>query len=665
MSISHIDFETGSPCDLKRAGLANYARHPCTKVHCLAVGFGDEPVGLAFPAGATESGQELQRRLLDHVAGGGLVYAHNAAFELAIWNCIMVPRYGWPVLKPEQVRCTMAMAYAMALPGALEDVAPALGIEQRKDAAGKRIMLQLCQPRGDGKLWSYAEAPEKFEKLYVYCCQDVEVERAIHKRLLELSPSEQKLWVLDQTINDRGVRVDLPAIEKAIRLVDSEKARLDGEMCHVTGNVVKACTEVAQIVKWARYQGVDLTGLAKADVNEALDREDLPEPVRRALHLRKEAAKSSTAKLTAMRDRAGKDGRVRGIHQYHGASTGRWAGRGIQLQNYPRPRKEMAQDMIEDVIEHLHDKDYVDMFYGPTMDAIADSLRGMIIPAPHCQLVAVDFSAIEARVLAWLAGEQHVLDTFARGEDIYKAAASRIYGVSAKEVTKDQRQIGKVATLALGYGGGKGAFQQMAKNYGIKVSDELAEDIKTRWRNAHPRIAAYWYDLERAAVAALTEGEQVCRGVRFKKAGSFLWCKLPSGRVLCYPYPEIREVTTPWGEQKDALTYMTQVSNLKAKIVDDPNSSGTWKRISTYSGAISENITQATARDLLAEALFRLEDAGFQTVAHIHDELVVEVPESCDDQVVEQIEELMSVQPKWAYGLPLAAEGWRGPRYRK
>ena len=360
-----------------------------------------------------------------------------------------------------------------------------------------------------------------------------------------------------------------------------------------------------------------------------------------------------------------------GIHQFHGASTGRWAGRGIQLQNYPRPRKDMAADAIEDVIEHLHDKEYVDMFYGPTMDAIADSLRGMIVPAPGNQLVAVDFSAIEARTLAWLAGEQHVLDTFANGEDIYRAAAGRIYGVSPTDIDKHdpRRQIGKVATLALGYGGGKGAFQQMAKGYGVKVSDATAEDIKVRWRNAHPRIVAYWYDLERAAIKALTDSSSSAgwghTAVRWKKAGSFLWCRLPSGRALCYPYPEIREVTTPWGEQKDALTYMTQVSNPKAKIVDDPNSSGTWKRISTYGGSLAENVTQAVARDLLAEALFRLEAAGYPVVFHVHDECVVEVPASCDDQVVEQIEQLMSVQPEWAEGLPLSAEGWRGPRYRK
>ena len=660
MTILHIDFETYSACDLRSAGLANYAADPSTGVHCMAYATDDGVVDLWVPGMMSPDCLEL-------IESGALVYAHNAAFELAVWNQIMAPRYGWPTLLPEQCRCTMAMAYAMALPGALENAAPALNITQRKDAAGKRIMLKWCRPRMDGTFWKPEDDPEQFKALCDYCVQDVEVERALTKRIFNLSDPEQKLWALDYKINQRGIRVDLPAIDKAIALVNQEKKRLDQEMLLVTGGSVGKCTEVALMVQWIRLQGVEVPGLAKADVLDALSGE-LPDNVRRALELRKEAAKSSTAKLLAMKERASEDGRVRGAHQFHGASTGRWAGRGVQLQNLPRGRG-LKPKAIQELIDLFNNPEKLDMFYGPVMDAVADGIRGMIIPAPGHDFIAMDFSSIEARGLAWLAGEDHVLRTFASGEDIYKAAASRIYSVPIPEVTKDQRQIGKVATLALGYGGGVGAFQSMARNYSIVIADDEADQIKLAWRAAHPNIKNYWFDLEHAGIDALRTGGThtagpVGREVAFRKKGSFLWCRLPSGRVLCYPYPEVRAMETPWGE-KDSLTYMTVVSNIKAKVQPDPAASSNWKRIATYGGSLAENVTQAVARDLLAEAMIRLESNGFSIVAHVHDEVVVEVETRCDTHTLSRIEGLMAEVPTWATGLPLAAEGWRGTRYRK
>ena len=671
MTILHIDFETFSRCDLKAEGLARYAAHPSTDVHCMAYAFDDEPVDLLQPSEFKMMGLGgYNYEVVHHVAEGGLVYAHNAAFELAIWNNVMTKRYGWPELKPEQCRCTMAMCYAMGLPGALASAAPALGIAQRKDSAGARVMLLLCKPKADGSLWTPKDDPAKFEQLYDYCRQDVEVERALHARLLELSETEQKVWELDYKINQQGVQVDVRAIDNALLLVAAEKKRLDREMLRVTGGVVGACTEVQLLVKWIRSQGVGVLGLAKADVLDALSG-DLPSNVRRALELRKEAAKSSTAKLLAMQERASADGRVRGIHQYHGASTGRWAGRGIQLQNYPRPRAGIKPKDVHAMIDMFENPEKLDMFYGPILDALADCLRGMIIAPEGMDLLAADFSAIEARVLAWLAGEESVLEIFRTHGKIYEHAAAGIYRVSLGDVTKDQRQIGKVAVLALGYGGGLGAFQSMAKNYGIKLEDDEAEQIKVAWRTAHPRIVRYWYELEGAALRALEEGGAHTAGppgrqVAFKKAGSFLWCRLPSGRCLCYPYAEVRTVTTPWGAEKDALTYLTVVDpSRKLKILPDDASSGSWKRISTYGGSLAENVTQAVARDLLAEALLRLDRHGATIIAHVHDELLVEVPSTEGPGALRKLETLMAESPSWAVGLPLAAEGWRDRRFRK
>lgn len=683
MSILHIDFETYSACELKDRGLHNYATDPTTGVHCMAWAMDDGQTQLLPFIGSKVEAYDVS----EHVASGGLVYAHNAPFELAIWNNVCVPRYGWPVLKPEQVRCTMAMCYAMALPGALANAAPALGIEQRKDAAGARVMMQLAKPRDDGSFWTPADAPDKFEKLYAYCKQDVEVERALHHRLMELSDYEQRLWQLDYRINERGVQVDIASIDKAIALVAAEQKRLNAEMLRVTGGVVGSCTEVQLLVKWIRSQGVEIKGLAKADVLDALAG-DLPPAVEAALRLRKEAAKSSTAKLIAMKDRASADGRVRGTKQYHGANTGRWAGRGMQTDNYPRPRRGVKPKHIEDIIAHLHDRDYVDLMYGPVLDALSDSLRGMIVAPPDKDVLAADFSNIEGRVLAWLAGEEWKLQAFRDydagiGPDIYKLTYSTSFNVLIELVDYFLRQIGKVQELAFGFGGGVGAGQNMARVYGVNATDEMVDGWKRAWRAKHPmiadtwlngvRVSGYWGDLEDAAIKAVRVGRAFTAGaadrqVTYKKAGSFLWCRLPSGRVLCYPYPEIREVQTPWGAAKEALTYMTELDSTarkKAKLLPDPKAQGAWQRISTYGGSLAENVTQAVARDLLADALLRLEDAGLPVVMHIHDEAVVEIATQCDDATLSRVEKLMAETPAWAKGLPVSAEGWRARRYRK
>lgn len=665
MTILHIDFETFSSCDLRVAGLDRYSKDPTTGVHCMAFAFDGEPVQIT-----TSFDEAVAEGIAVHLSEGGLVYAHNASFELALWNHVMAPRYGWPVLKPEQVRCTMAMAYAMALPGALEDVAPALGLQQRKDAIGNRIMLKWCKPKKDGSFWKESDYPSEFKELCDYCCQDVVVERAAHARMRELSPEEQKIWVLDQKINNQGILIDISSVNKAMKLVGEEQRRLNNEMLKTTGGVVGKCTEVMLLIKWIASQGVLLEGVAKAALLDSLKGE-LPPQVRRALELRQEAAKSSLAKFTSMIERAGSDGRVRGIHQYHGASTGRWAGRGVQFQNVPRPRAGIKPTDIEDLFAHLTDRDYVDLCYGPVLDALVDCVRGMVIAPPGKDLISVDFSAVEARVLAWLAGQESVLEVFRTTGKIYEHAAAGIYHVPADKVSKSQRQVGKTAVLALGYGGGKGAFQKMGENYGVKVSAEEADGIKLSWRAANPAIVQYWYDLDGAAIEALTSGgvEKVGpagRQVSFKMSGSFLWCQLPSGRLICYPYPELRTVVTPWGAERDALTFMTVVaSGVFAKEIPDPCNSGKWKRVSTFGGSLSENITQAVARDLLASSLLLFDQHHATITAHVHDEVVLEVPESSGPDTLRKVEALMAVLPKWATGLPLAAEGFRAKRFRK
>lgn len=678
MTELHIDFETRSAVDIKKHGLDIYAKDRTTDVVCLGYAFDDDPPAIWTPADGM-----LPPDVSMHVYEGGTVIAHNVPFELAIWNNVMRKKYGAPSFVPAQSLCTMAMAYAMALPGSLENAAAAVGLRQQKDMAGHRLMLQLCRPRSvanDGTItwWSTDEFPERYEKLYAYCKQDVIVERELCKRLLRLTDKERRVWMLDYEINQRGVRIDRAAVKSALEVVIYEQDRLNQRLRDVTGNYVGFATETARLTAWVRNCGVPIQGVAKAEVLDALESDRVPDRVKRALSIRKLAGRTSTSKLKGMLDGADFDGRVRQTIQYHGAATGRFAGRRLQPHNFPRPT--LKQGQIEQAFKILESgtspqerAEMLDMIGAP-MNVIADCLRGLIIPGEGNDFVAGDWSNVEGRGIAWLAGEEWKLDAFraydaGTGPDIYLIAARMIWD---REFTKDdpERQHGKVAELACGYQGGVGAFQTMAKTYLVKIEDSLAKTIVDRWRERHPAIVTYWYALEGAALNAVRcPGEKFFAGptgrqVFFKVAGSFLWCRLPSGRALCYPYPELREIATPWGTMKETVTYKT-VPSQDTKIVGDPNNASRWARVSTYGGKLAENITQAICRDILTDCLLRLNGAGYKTVLHVHDEVVAEIPCDAIGEVTENFQRIMEQVPEWAAGFPLAAGVWRGKRYKK
>ncbi len=668
MTVLHADFETRSTLDLQEVGLDNYASHPSTDILCMAFAFDDSLVDTWAPGI-----EPLPQIVHEHVYNGGEFVAHNAAFELAIWNNIVRKRYGGPTLLPSSCTCTMAMAYSMALPGALDAAAAAVGLPIGKDDAGRRLMLQMCRPRTTSPV-TWWDSPEKLVRLYAYCRNDVEVERQLHKRLMPLSPKEKRIWQLDYKINNRGIRIDTEAVKSAIKVVEFEQDRLNADLKKITQGVVGSVTEVASLTKWIRMKGVAVPGLAKSDVIQALTDENIPDDVRQALLIRQEAGRASTAKLNKMLSAVSTDGRLRNTLQYHGAATGRWAGRLVQVHNLPRPTIH-NDDILEYAFEAISKAEtpaeaaqIIELTIGSPSEVLVSMLRGMFVPGTANLISAGDFANIEGRALAWEAGEAWKLDAFraydaGTGPDLYKLTYSRSFGVPLAEVTGDQRQVGKVAELACGYQGGVGAFQTMAKAYNVKISDTKAEEVKTAWRAAHPATVQFWWDLERAAIdATINPGQKMTvQSIQFLRKGSFLMCKLPSGKVLFYPYPEIRSIIAPWGDEKEALTYKT-VPSQNTKLVDDPTNMSRWARVSTYGGKLAENITQAIACDLLAEALLRLDEAGMDVVLHVHDEAVCEIG---DASATAAIESIMKVTPPWAAGLPIAVKAWAGKRYKK
>lgn len=624
-----LDFETRSKIDLKQVGSFAYATHPSTEVLCASYAIGEKGDVHLWKRGDS---------LGFFSSYMGDVCFHNYGFDSYIWEFV----WKLPRLSPERVSCSMSMALAQSLPASLEGAAEALGLQFKKDMAGSRAMKALCKPRASGEFYTEEEAPERYAKLHEYALSDIRAQRELYYKLRKITGEERKIFELDQVINRRGIPVDTASVNRAIELIENEQKTLISSIREITQNTVSTPNAVAQMRSWLSSQGVETEGLTKGHI-ETLLALDLTADVRRVLEIRQEFSKASVAKLLKMRDSA-VEGRIRGTMQYHGASTGRWSGKLIQPQNFVRGK------VNEDYFTALEQG----LSIPKPIEATSINLRGFIKAPPNHRFIGADYSQIEARVLPWLAGEKKVLKVFESGRDIYKAAAAAIYKVEEDQVTSDQRFVGKVATLALGYAGGKRAFANMAKNYGVDISEEEAEAIKVAWRKANPKIVKYWAILEEKAIeAVLTPGVNV--EIPFgmmRKQGNFLWIRLPSGRCLCYPFPEVREVTTPWGSKKDAVTFMS-VNSLTRK----------WERTITHGGVFCENGVQATARDIMSHAMLNVEKCGYPLILTVHDELITEVPSNFGS--VAELTSIMCQLPEWAKGLPIKAEGWEGFRYCK
>lgn len=667
------------------SGVYKYAE--TARILLCAYAFDDAPA-LVYDATSGEPWPvELLRRLADPHE---LIVAHNSNFDRTVLR-----RYLPQVGDPARWRDTMICAYSLSLPGSLADLCELcrLPVDKAKDADGKRLIRLFCRPQPDGSVLSGADRPDDWARFVNYCRLDVEAMRSVYYKLpRQLLPSDVvwSEWQIDQRINDRGMQIDLELVRAASAAAAAAKEAADQTVARLTEGRAQSIGELDKLLEFCLHEcGYSLPDMQRATLEARLADPALPPVVRDLLSARLSAGKASVKKYDALLACTNTDGRLRGCLQFMGAvRTGRWTGRLFQPQNLPRGT--MSPEEVEEGIAALK-SGLASVLYTDVTALVSNCLRAAICARPGHKLVVADLSNIEGRVLAWLAGEDWKLDAFraydaGKGPDLYKVAYGRAFGIAPEDVTKKQRQIGKVMELAMGYQGGVGAFSTFARGYGVDLSemarhvrescapadwlsasqafarlggssdlgaDEWAacEVIKRLWRRAHPAITGFWADVDSAVkqvLAGLTPYASAGR-VSFRKCGTYLVATLPSGRPVCYPAARLP------GEASGgcAFEYYGQIQATRR-----------WSYIRTYAGKIVENLTQACARDVLASSLPAAEAAGYKTVLSVHDELITEVPDDPRFSAA-GLAAIMSSVPSWADGLPLSAAGFAAYRYKK
>ncbi len=638
-----IDIETFSDVSLTECGVHRYVASEQFEILLFAYSMDGDEVYIVDLA----SGDVIPDAVIGYLKDDQILKtAFNAAFER---NCINV-YFGFD-LQPEAWRCTAVQAAMLALPLSLKGVGEALYLNRKKMETGKDLIRYFCQPcqptkANGGRTRNYpADAPEKWEQFKAYCIRDVEAEMQIRDKLkhFPISDKEQEFYCMDQRINDRGIMVDISLAEKAITCDLIYKEAATKRAYELSG--LENPNSVSQLKTWLSQQGIETDSLARAMVEELVDKTegDISEMMR----LRLVMSKTSIKKYEAIMRSVCPNGRVHGLLQFYGANrTGRWAGRNIQIHNLPKnqmPDLELARSLVKE-----ERYDLIELLFPSTPDVLSELIRTAFIPKEGCRFIVSDFSAIEARVMGWLAGEGWVLEEF-RGEGkIYEQTAAKMFHIPLNEITKSSpyRARGKVASLACQYGGAEGALISMGALHYV-LEDEL-KDLVSAWRNANPHIVQYWHEIDNAAKKAVREHGMTSIGkvTVYYKSGMML-IRLPSGRELAYVRPKM--TINRFGSE--SICYQGIGTNKK------------WTWIESYGAKLCENIVQAVARDILAEALLRLENVGFTIVCHVHDEAVLEVP--IGESSVEEVNKIMAVCPDWAAGLPLKADGFESAFYKK
>ncbi len=648
IKVLSIDIETYSSVDIASCGLYKYAESDDFTILLFAYACDDKPVQIVDFA----SGEKLPERIFQALTDSKILKtAFNASFER-----ICIGRYYGIDLPIEQWECTMVRSAMLGLPLSLAQVGKVLKLEDQKMAEGKALIKYFscpCKPTktNGGRTRNMPEhAPDKWKVFKQYCIRDVEVEQAIRNKTQSfvIPESEKELYVIDQRINDRGVLVDMDLVRHATRMDILYKGRLNAEAAELSG--LDNPNSVAQLKAWLEKEtGNEIATLSKKDIPDLLKASD-SNLVERMLCIRQEMAKTSTKKYEAMEKAACADNRVRGLLQFYGANrTGRWSGRLVQVQNLPQNHLEdlgYARTLVKD-----GDLDMVEMMYGNVPDTLSQLIRTAFIAKPNHTFLVCDFSAIEARVIAWLAGEQWRLEVFRTHGKIYEASASMMFHVPVEDITKmdPRRQKGKIAELALGYQGGVGAMKSMGGEK-MGLSESEMQEIVTHWRKANPAIVKLWTDIENCAKATIISGQLTeCHGLQFYKSMGILMIRLPSGRSLCYPKPAIG--TNRFGNE--SITYEGLNQTTKQ-----------WGKQDMYGGKLTENIVQAIARDCLAETILRLERDGFPIVFHVHDEVIIEA-RTDGSQTLEEVENIFKRPLPWAKDLPLKGAGYMTDYYLK
>ena len=638
------DIESFSDVDLIKCGVYAYADSPAFEILLFAYSFDGGETQIIDLAQGEKLPAEVEEAIFDVSV---TKTAYNANFER---TCLS--KHFGRYIPPESWHCSAVQAAMLALPRSLEDVGRVLGLDEQKMKEGKELIKYFCVPckptkANGGRTRNLpCHAPEKWELFKTYCKRDVDVEKSIRRKLhnFPIPESEMELYRLDQRINDRGVLVDMGLVEQAIACERLHKEVVTKRAYELTG--LENPNSVVQLKGWLGDMGMEAESLSRKAVAEMIAETD--GEVEELLRLRLLMAKTSVKKYEAMERSVCSDGRVHGMLMFCGANrTSRWSGKIVQIQNLPKnyiPDLELARKLVKQ-----GRFEEIELLYDSTPNVLSELIRTAFIPKPGCRFVVADFSAIEARVLAWLSGEQWRLDVFTSHGKIYEASASSMFHVPMEEITKGSplRQKGKLAELGLGFGGASGALVSMGA-LDMGLTEEELPPLVAAWRKANPHVTQFWWDVDAAAIKAVREKQKTKVGkIIFEYKSGILFITLPSGRKLSYVKP--RMAVNRFG--RDGLTYEGISENKK------------WSRIETYGPKLVENIVQGTARDLLAEAMLRVEKKGYPIVMHCHDEIIAEVPEGSGS--VDEMCEIMAVQPKWAEGLPLRADGYQCNFYQK
>jgi len=639
-----IDIETYSDVDLISCGVYKYSSSPHFEILLIAYSVDDEETICIDVANREEPPKEFMEMLFDDTV---TKTAFNANFERTCFS-----NYYQHSFRPEAWRCTAVQAAMLALPLSLEGVGAVLGLDKQKMTEGKELIKYFCSPckatkSNGGRTRNLPkDAPEKWRQFKTYCIRDVDVEKQIRQRLAKfpIPKREQEIYCLDQRINDRGIMVDRNLVNHAVACDLLYKETATARAYELTG--LENPNSVSQLKLWLKEKGLEVDSLAKDTVKDLLMKAE--GDVQEVLKLRLATSKTSVKKYEAIDRSVCAENRVHGLLQFYGANrTGRWAGRLVQIHNLPQnhlPDLELARALVS---EGRYEE--VELFYESTPNVLSELIRTAFVAKLGCRFIISDYSAIEARVLAWLAGEEWRLQVFETHGKIYEASASAMFHVPIEEIKKTSplRQKGKISELALGYGGAVGALTSMGA-LKMGLTEEELPGLVSTWRSANPHITAFWWAVDEAAVTAVRDKKTSRVGrVSFEYKSGILFVTLPSGRKLSYVKP--RMMLNKFG--REGLTY------------EGIGESKKWMRLETYGPKLVENIVQAASRDILAEAMLRLEKEGFDIVCHVHDEVVLEVPDGKSS--VEEVNEIMAVNPVWTEGLPLKAAGFESPFYKK